>query len=155
LQFRTRILIHFCHDVIFDEFTEVDFSSILACADFDMFRPVILIVLFLGVYVHVDDLLVFDNLKSAEVFVRDAAVLKMTVCVTFFAVRVGPTNRPLCARSDYVTFSTIAATAVRGMTMCVTFGAPHLRVFVATWGHPTVDQIGGVLLRTRFRHLRS
>ena len=90
-----------------------------------MFRPVILTVLFCRVYVHVDDLLVFDNLKNADVFVRDAAVPKMTVCVTFFAVRVGPKNRPICARSDYAMFSVIAATAVREMTVCVAFGAPH------------------------------
>ena len=120
-----------------------------------MFRPVILIVLLLRVYVLVDDLLVFDNLKNAAVFVRDAAVPKMSVCVTFFAVRFGQQNRPICTRSHYDTFSTIAATAVRGMTVCVTFGAPHFGVFVATWGHPTVDQIGGVLLRTGFRQLRS
>ena len=120
-----------------------------------MFRPVILLVLRLRVYVHVDDLLVFDNLKNADVFVRDAAVPKMSVCVTFFAVRFGPTNRPICARSDYVTFYTIAATAVREMAVCVAFGALHLVFFVATWGHPTVDQICGVLLRTGFRHLRS
>ena len=42
-----------------------------------MFRPVILLVLRLRVYVHVDDLFVFDNLKNADVFVRDAAEPKM------------------------------------------------------------------------------
>ena len=120
-----------------------------------MFRPVILLVLRLRVYVHVDDLFVFDNLKNADVFVRDAAVPKMTVCATFFAVRFGPTNRPICVRSDYATFSAIAATAAREMTVCITFGAPHFGFFVPTWGHHAVDKIGGVLLRTGFRHLRS
>ena len=88
-------------------------------------------------------------------FVQDAAVPNMTVCVTFFAFRCGAKNRYICALSDYATFSTIAATAVREMTVCVAFGALHFRFFVATWGHPAVDQTGGVLLRTGFRRLRS
>ena len=88
-------------------------------------------------------------------FVQDVAVPKITVCVTFSALRCGATNRYICARSDYVTFSTIAAIAVREMTVCVAFGALHFRFFVATWGHPAVDQTGGVLLRTGFRRLRS
>ena len=88
-------------------------------------------------------------------FVQDAAVPKMTVCVTFFAHRCGAKNGYICARSDYVTFSTIAAIAVREMTVCVAFGVPHLGFLVATWRHPAVDQIGGVLLRPGFRHLRS
>ena len=71
-----------------------------ACADFDMFRLVILIVLFGRVYVHVDEWLAFGNLKKAKMFVQDAAVPKMTVCVTFFALRCGTKNRPICARSD-------------------------------------------------------
>ena len=106
-------------------------------------------------YVHVDEWLVFGNLKGAKMFVQDAAAPKMTVCVTFFAFRCGATNRYICARSDYATFSTSAAIAVREMTVCVAFGAPHFGFFVATWGHPAVDQIGGALLRTEFRHLRS
>ena len=79
-------------------------------------------------------------------FVQDAAVPKMTLCVTFFAFRCGAQNLNICARSDYATFSTMAATAVREMTVCVAFGAPHLIFFVATWRHPAVEQIGGVLL---------
>ena len=97
----------------------------------------------------------FGNLKSAKMFVQDAVVPKMTVCVTFFAIRCGATNRYICARSDYVTVSTIAAIAVREMTVCVAFGALHFRFLVATWGHPAVDQTGGVLLRTGFLRWRS
>ena len=89
------------------------------------------------------------------IIARAPTCSKMSVCGTFCAVRVGPTNRDICARSDYATFYTIAATAVREMAVCVTFGAPHFGFFVATWGHPAVDQIVGVLLRTGFRHLRS
>ena len=88
-------------------------------------------------------------------FVQDAAVPKITICVTFFAFRYGATNRYICARSDYVTFSTIAARAAREMTVCVAFDALLFRFFVATWGPPAVDQTGGVLLRTGFRRLRS
>ena len=77
-------------------------------------------------------------------FVQDAAVPQMTMCVTFFALRCGAKKRHICTRSDYVTFSTIAAIAVREMTMCVAFGAPHFGFFVATWADPAVDQIGGV-----------
>ena len=105
-----------------------------------MFRPVILLVLFLRVYVHVDDLLVCDNLKNADVFVRDAAVPKITVCVTFFAVRCGPTNRPICARSDYVTFSTIAATAVREMTVCAELACAEQAATSTTSPHPTNER---------------
>ena len=59
-------------------------------------------------------------------FVQDVAVPKMTLCVTFFGRRCGAKTRPICTRSDYVTFSTIAAIAVREMTVCVAFGVPHL-----------------------------
>ena len=128
----------------------------MACADFNRCRQVILIVLVLRVYVHVDDLLVFDNLKSAGVFVRDAAVLKTAVCVTFFAVRIGPTNRPICARSDYVCYVLYHRSdcCARNDSVRNVWRA-SFRFFVPTWGHQAVDQIGGVLLRTGFRHLRS
>ena len=116
-----------------------------------MFRHVILIVLFLHVYVHVDGRLVFDNLKIDKMLLQNAAVPKMTVCVTFGALRCGAKFRHICVRSDYATFCTISATAVREMTVCVTFGASHFGFFVATWGHPAVHQTGGVLLGTGFR----
>ena len=70
-------------------------------------------------------------------FVQDAAVPKMTVCVTFFALRCGATNLNICARSDYVTFSTMAATAVRQMTVCVAFGAPRLSFFCSDLATPS------------------
>ena len=92
----------------------------------------------------------FCILKSAEMFVQDAAVPNVTMCVMFFALRCGATNRLICARSHYATFSTIAAIGVREMTACVAFGAPHFGVFfLATWRHPAVDQIGGGFAPTR------
>ena len=74
---------------------------------------------------HVDAGVIFNEHKNAEVLLKYAAVAKMTVCVTFCAPRSGPKNINICARSEYVTFSTISAIAVRKMTVCVTFGAPH------------------------------
>ena len=88
--------------------------------------------------------LVFDNLKNAKVLLRNAAVPKMTACVTFGALRCGAKFRHICARSDYATFCTISATAVREVTVCVAFGAPHFGFPVATWRRPVVDNIGGV-----------
>ena len=105
-------------------------------------------------YVHVDGLPVFDNLKSAGVFVQDAAVPKMTMCVTFGAPRFGPKCGYICTRSEYVTFSTISATAAREMTVCVTFGALHFGFPVATLRHPAVDHIGSVSHGSGFGDLR-
>ena len=58
-----------------------------------------------------------------EMVLQDGVVPKMTVCVTFGASRIGANFRNVCALSEYVTFSTISATAVRKMAVCVTFGA--------------------------------
>ena len=61
-------------------------------------------------------------------FVQDAAVPKIVGCVTFFGSQCGATNRHICVRLDYVTFFIIAANAVREMTVCVAFGAPHFGI---------------------------
>ena len=66
LHFCGGILIHFWHDVFFDEFMKVDFSCFFACADYDMFRQVILIVLFWRVCVHVDEWLVFVSPRAPK-----------------------------------------------------------------------------------------
>ena len=90
-----------------------------------MFRPIILIVLFCRVHGHVDAGVIFNEHKNAEVLLQYAAVAKMTVCVTFCAPCFGPKHCTICVRSEYVTFCTISATAVREMAVCVTFGALH------------------------------
>ena len=109
-----------------------------------MFRPVILIVLFWHVFRNVDTGAIFNCHKTVEVLLQNGAVAKMAVCVTFGAPRFGPKYRDICARSEYVTFSTSSATAVREMAVCVTFGAPRFGFPVAIWRHPAVDYVGGV-----------
>ena len=69
-----------------------------------MFRPVILIVLFRRVCGQVGAGAIFNRRKTAEVLLHDAAVVKMTVCVTFGAPRFGPNYRYICAHSGYATF---------------------------------------------------
>ena len=90
-----------------------------------MFRRVILFALFRLECHHVGTGPVFKCHKTAEVLVQNAAVAKKTVCVTFGAPCFGPNYRHICARSGYVTFCTISATAAREMTVCVMFGAPR------------------------------
>ena len=64
-------------------------------------------------------------------------------------------NCTICVRSEYVTFCTISATAVREMAVCVTFGAPHFGFPVTIWRHPAVDHVGGVSHGSGFRQSRS
>ena len=92
--------------------------------------------------------------NTVEVLLQNGAVAKMAVCVTFGAPRVGPKYRGICARSEYVTFSTISATAAREMAVCVTLGAPHFGFPVAIWRHPAVDYVGGVSHGSGFEALR-
>ena len=70
-----------------------------------------------------------------------ALAAKNTVSVTFGAPLFGPQIRSFCNCSEYVTFSIMPATLVRELTACVTFGAPHVGVPVAScrrpiFGHP-------------------
>ena len=103
-----------------------------------MFRPVILIVLFWRMhgYVHATWILSCD--LHADMIIRHAAVPKITVCVTFGAPFFGANFGNIYARSEYVTFCTISATAVREMAVCVTFGAPNFGFPTAPWRHPSV-----------------
>ena len=75
---------------------------------------------------------------------QNAAVPTITVCVQFFVFGFGTKDCHICARSDYVTFCTISATAVREVAVCVAFGAPHFGLPVSTWRLPLVDNVGGV-----------
>ena len=119
-----------------------------------MFRPAIFMVLFRHVHAHVAATWVFCFYMNGEVVLQHAAVPKMTVCVTFGASRIGAKFCNMCAPSEYVTFSTISATAVRVMAMSVMFGALHFGFPVATWRHPAVDHIGNVSHGSGFRKLR-
>ena len=92
---------------------------------------------------------------TMQVPLRGPDVAEMTVCVTFGAPRFGPKFRTICAHSEYVTFCTISAIAVREMAVCVTFGAPHFGFPVAMWRRPAVDHIGGVSHGSGFPQLRS
>ena len=97
---------------------------------------------------------IFNCHKTVGVLLQNGAVAKMAVCVTFGDPRFGPKYRDICARSEYVTFSTISATAAREMTVCVTFGAPHFGFPVEIWRHPAVDYVGGVSHGSGFGALR-
>ena len=105
-------------------------------------------------YAYLDDKLIFYNFKIAKVLLQHAIVSEMTLCVAFGALRFGAKIRNICDRSDYVTFRTISATAVREMTVCVAFGALHFNFLIAILEHPRVHQTGGVSLGTGFRDLR-
>ena len=103
-----------------------------------MFPPVILIVLFWRMHGHVHATWIFSCHLHADMIIRHAAVLQITVCVAFGAPFFGAKFRNIYARSEYATFSTISAIVVREMTVCVAFGAPNFGFPAAPWRHASV-----------------
>ena len=123
--------------------TVVVFSLKFACADFDMFRPVILMVLFWRLHGRGGGGAISNALGNAEVVLQDGAVAEMTVSVTFGASVFGPQIDNFCNRSEYATFSILSATVVREMTVSVTFGALRFGLPAPLGRRPLVDNIFG------------
>ena len=121
----------------------VVFSSKFACANFDMFRQLILMVLFWRLHGRVGGGAIFNALGDAEVVLQDGAVAEMTVSVTFGALFFGRQIDQFCERSEYATFPTLSAIGVREMTLSVTFGALHFGPPVTLGRRPLVDNIPG------------
>ena len=129
--------------MFFKPWTVVIFSWEFACADFDMFLPVILMVLFGRRHRHVGSGAISIALGHVEVVFRDGVVAEMTVSVTFGASVSGPQIDNFCNRSEYATFSILSAAAVCDMTVSVTFGAPRSGLPVTSCRRPIVGHIAG------------
>ena len=123
--------------------TVVIFQSKFACADLDMFRPLILMVLFWRLHGRVGGGAIFNARGDAEVVLQDGAVAEMTVSVTFGALLFGRQIDQFCDRSGYAAFPALSATRVREMTLSVTFGALHFGPPVTSGRRPLVDNIPG------------
>ena len=66
--------------------TVVVFPSEFACADLDMFRQLVLMVLFWRLHGRVGGGAIFNALRDADVVLQDGAVAEMTVSVMFGGV---------------------------------------------------------------------
>ena len=105
--------------------TVLIFSWKFTCADFVMFRQLVLMVLFRHLHGQVAGGAISDALGDGEVLLQDGVVAEMTVSVTFGASACGAQIDHICDRSEYAAFSTLSATGAREVTVSVTFGAPH------------------------------
>ena len=80
--------------------TVVVFPSKFACADFDTFRPLILMFLLWRMHGRVGCGVIFNALGNAEVVLQDVAVAEMPVSVTFGATVSGRQIDHFCDRSE-------------------------------------------------------
>ena len=121
----------------------VVFSLKFACANSNMVRQLVLMVLFWRLHGRVGGGAVFNALGGAEVVLQEGAVAEMTVSVTFGALFFGRQIDQFCERSEYATFPTLSAIGVREMTLSVTFGALHFGPPVTLGRRPLVYNIPG------------
>ena len=87
---------------------------------------------------------VFNVLPTMQVPLRKPDVAEMTVCVTFGGPRFGPKFRTICARSEYVTFSTISAIGARELTVSVMFGTFLFGPLVASCRRSSSDHAADI-----------
>ena len=127
--------------MFFTSSTVAFFSSKFACADFDVFRQVILMVLFWRLHRHVGSGAISIALGHAEIVLQDGAVAEMSVSVTFGASVFVPQILNFRNRSEYATLFIFSATAVREMAVSVTFGAPRSGLPVTFCRRPIVGHI--------------
>ena len=92
---------------------------------------------------HVGGGAIFVALVHAGVVLRDDVVAEMTLSVTFGAPVCGPQIDNFRDRSEYATFSTLSAAAVRELTVFVMVCAPRFGHSVTPCRRPIIGQIAG------------